>query len=353
MDENDSPEAGETLSIDQAAAAYAKISTPDAADTGQADDEEQSEGEQAEDELQASDEDAGEEAEGETDEQGQATDEDEDEPETERGRYVAHNGRVKLPDGTESTVDDLIKGNLRDRDYRQKTMAHAEEVKTFRTQSEAVKQREQQLNQQAEYVAALVRSIVPEQPPMPDPALADPTSGKYDPAAFIAAQGKYNEWAAWQQHINQLDAQRQEADKTRSTETAAQKRERADAEWTALLEKAPEFKDQKRTEAFVQDVTKFGTETYGFTKDEIREAVGLDHRQALVLKDAIAWRKLQASKANLPKKIEGRPPVQKAGKRLSSGEQRARGATDALSRLKQTGSLADATAAYLATQNKG
>src|SRR6187549_573285 len=136
MDENDSPQAGEELSIDQAAAAYAKISTPNAADTGQVEDEEQSESEPADDELQASDEDAGEEAEGETEDEGQADEETDDEPETERGRYVAHNGRVKLPDGTESTVDDLIKGNLRDRDYRQKTMAHADEVKTFRSQSE-------------------------------------------------------------------------------------------------------------------------------------------------------------------------------------------------------------------------
>jgi hypothetical protein len=164
---------------------------------------------------------------------------------------------------------------------------------------------------------------------------------------YIAQKENRERWIA---HLNALQQHRQQATQASSTETMQKKAERANTEWGALLEKAPEFKDQKRTEAFVQDVTKFGTETYGFTTEELREAVGLDHRQALVLKDAIAWRKLQASKANLPKKIEGRPPVQKAGKRLSSSEQRARGANDALSRLKQSGSLADATAAYLASQ---
>lgn len=337
--ETDSQQAGEELSLDQAAARYATATAPQAADTGQADDTEQDESEQADDELQATDEAAGEEAEGETEDEGQAEEETDDEPETERGRYVAHNGRVKLPDGTESTVDDLIKGNLRDRDYRQKTMAHADEVKTFRAQSEAVKQREQQLSEQTELVTTLIQSIVGDEP--------DITMLQTDPMGYIAQKENRERWIA---HINALQQHRQQATQASSTETMQKKAERANTEWGALLEKAPEFKDQKRTEAFVQDVTKFGTETYGFTTEELREAVGLDHRQALVLKDAIAWRKLQASKANLPKKIEGRPPVQKAGKRLSSSEQRARGANDALSRLKQTGSLADATAAYLASQ---
>lgn len=343
MDENDAITGGEELSLDQAAARYATATAPQAADTGQADDTEQDESEQADDELQATDEAAGEEAEGETEDEGQAEEETDDEPETERGRYVAHNGRVKLPDGTESTVDDLIKGNLRDRDYRQKTMAHADEVKTFRAQSEAVKQREQQLTQQAEYVASLVRSIVPE---APDPAMADPRSDKYDPAGYIAAKASHEQWM---EHLSYLDAQRQQAEQTRSTETAEQRLKRADTEWSAFIEKAPEFKDEKRTKAFVEDVHKYGTEL-GFTREELREAIALDHRQAVIMDGYIRWQKLQASKANLPKKIEGRPPVQKAGKRLNSSEQRARGANDALSRLKQSGSLADATAAYLASQ---
>lgn len=344
MEDIDTVTGGEDLTIDQAAAAYAKVTASNEADTGQSEDDETTQSDETtDDELQASDEDEGEEATGEDEPEGQPEDEEGEEPETERGRYVAHNGRVKLPDGTESTVDDLIKGNLRDRDYRQKTMAHADEVKTFRAQSEAVKQREQQLTQQAEYVASLVRSIVPE---APDPAMADPRSDKYDPAGYIAAKASHEQWM---EHLSYLDAQRQQAEQTRSTETAEQRLKRADTEWSAFIEKAPEFKDEKRTKAFVEDVHKYGTEL-GFTREELREAIALDHRQAVIMDGYIRWQKLQASKANLPKKIEGRPPVQKAGKRLNSSEQRARGANDALSRLKQTGSLADATAAYLASQ---
>jgi hypothetical protein len=52
--------------------------------------------------------------------------------EPEAPAYVAPEAKVKLPDGSEATVDDLIKGNLRDRDYRQKTQALATERETSR-----------------------------------------------------------------------------------------------------------------------------------------------------------------------------------------------------------------------------
>lgn len=340
MDENDAITGGEELSLDQAAARYATATAPQAADTGQADDTEQDESEQADDELQATDEAAGEEAEGEPDPEGDPDESDEDaEPESDQGRFVTANGKHKLPDGSVLTVAELAAGYMKDRDYRHKTTETAELKRATVAQSEANKQREQQLNEQAELVTTLIQSIVGDEP--------DITMLQTDPMGYIAQKENRERWIA---HLNALQQHRQQATQASSTETMQKKAERANTEWGALLEKAPEFKDQKRTEAFVQDVTKFGTETYGFTTEELREAVGLDHRQALVLKDAIAWRKLQASKANLPKKIEGRPPVQKAGKRLSSSEQRARGANDALSRLKQSGSLADATAAYLASQ---
>lgn len=340
MDENDALTGGEELSIDQAAAAYAKVSTSNAADTGQAEEEEQDGSEQAEDELQASEEDAGEEVEGDPDPEGDPDESDEDaEPESDQGRFVSANGKHRFPDGTVLTVAEMAAGYMKEKDYRQKTMETAEGRKANEAQSTALKQREQQLTQQAELVSTLIQSIVGEEP--------DPSMLQTDPMGYIAQKENRERWIA---HLNTLHQQRQQAEQATTAESQKTRKERADTEWTALLDKAPEFKDQKKTEAFVNDVHKFGTETYGFTKDEIREAVGLDHRQALVLKDAIAWRKLQASKANLPKKIEGRPPVQKAGKRLNSSEQRARGANDALSRLKQTGSEADAVAAYLASQ---
>ncbi len=346
MDENDTSNGGEALTIDQAAAAYVKANSTEEADTSQSEVEEQDEGDTTDDELQASQEDEGEETDGETEDEGQADeDETEDEPDSGQGRYVAKNGKVKLEDGTTVTVDELIKGNLRDRDYRQKTMEAAEVRKASEAQSAAAKALEEQLTQQREYVANLVKSIIP---PQPDPSKADPRSPNYDPAGYQAEQVAYQQWAG---HLQYLEAEQQRAEQERQAETAKQTQERINKEWATALERLPELKDHKRLEAFGQKTLKYGPE-YGYTPHELAN-IHHDHRNLLVLRDAIAWRELQASKANVQKKVEGRPPIAKGGKRLSPGAHQARRATDAISRLKQSGSVEDATAAYLASLNKG
>lgn len=347
MEEIDTPTGGESLTIDQAAAAFVKATAPKEADTGQSDVEDADESDiTTDDELQSSDEDVSEETDGETEDEGQADEtEDEAEPETEGGRIVAHDGRVKLPDGSWSTVGDLIQGNLRDRDYRQKTMEAAEVKKTFTAQSEALKASEQQLEQQRQYVTSLVKSIIPGPP---DPSMADPHSPNYDPAGYISAKAQHESWT---QHLNYLDSEEQRTAQERQAKTETETQEKVQKEWATALEKLPELKDPKRLEAFGKDTLKYGA-LAGYTPQELAQ-IHHDHRQLVVLKGYIQWEKLQASKATVQKKVEGRPPITKGGNRLSAGGQQARKATDAVSRLKQTGSVEDAAAAYIASLNKG
>jgi hypothetical protein len=230
MEDNDAQPGGEELSIDQAAAAYAKTLTSEPADPGQAEDDETEQGTETDDELQASDEDEGEEADGETEDEGQADDENDEEPDSDQGRFVASNGKVRLPDGTVSTVADLIQGNLRDRDYRQKTMETAELRKSFESQSTAVKEREQQLEQQSKYVADLIRSVIPE---MPSPELL-----QTDPQGYLQQRAVAEQW---QQHLAYLDSQQQQTAQQRQAEAQKQQAERAVREWNALTEKVPAF----------------------------------------------------------------------------------------------------------------
>jgi hypothetical protein len=343
MDDIDTVTGGEDLTIDQAAAAYAKVTAPNEADTGQSEDDETTQSDDTtDDELQASAEDEGEETDGEDDPESQPEDDEEgEEPDSEKGRYVAHNGRVKLPDGSESTIADLIAGNMKERDYRQKTMEAAEVKKTYEAQSSALKASQQQIAERSEFMAALIQSIVGE---APDLALFDT-----DPREYISRKETREQWI---NHLNAIQSQMQQDYQSRQQETERQMTDKANQEWDALLGAVPAFKDEKRFSAFAQDVNKYGAEAYKFTPQELA-ALRFDHRQALVMKDAIAWRKLQASKPAVQKKVEGRPPVAKGGKRLSPTEQRARGAHDAMTRLQQSGSERDAIAAYLALQPKG
>lgn len=337
---------GEDLTIDQAAAAYAKVTNPEAVQTDQAEDTEQAESDETtDDELQATDEAAGEEDEGETAEEDQAEDGDDDEPESEQGRFVADNARVKLPDGTFTTVAELKQGSLRNADYTRKTQEVAEARKATEAQSVALNASKEQLEKERELVITLVKNIIPARP---DPAKADPRSDKYDPAGYQAEQVAFEGWA---NYLTQLEADQQRAEQGRQAETAKETEVRVQKEWTAALEKMPELKDGKKLEAFGQKTIKFGTE-YGYTPQELAN-IHHDHRQLLVMRDAIKWRELQASKATVQKKVENRPPVQRGGKRLNPSESKARSANDAMTRLQSSGSERDAVAAYLAMQSKG
>jgi hypothetical protein len=342
---NDAP-----LSMSEGIAAFAATQTEpepeEEAEQGQSEAEEGTEGAEAEDEV--SDEET--ETEGEPEDEGQAEEEEtEDEPESERGRYVAHDGRVKLADGTEVTVNDLIQGNLRDRDYRQKTMELAENRKAFEAQSSAFKQREQIVEQQREQLVEIINSIVP---PEPDPSMVNPSSANYDPVAYMAQKANRDQWVA---HLQKLDADKREAAERGQAETAQQRQQKSVQAQEALIEAVPEFKNDptgKKLDAFYADVRDFGKQ-YGFTTEELVNGIGYDHRMALVMRKAIAFDKLQAAKPKVQGKTETRPPVQRGSKRVAPAEQKARQVNAAMERLNSSGKLSDGVAALLALERKG
>lgn len=338
--ENDAPESGESLSIDEAASRYAQQFAPEAVDTDQADDENE-ESAQTNDELQASDEEESEGVEGEGDTEDQAEDGDDDDAESEGGRFVGNNAKVRLDDGTVVTIAELKSGSLRTADYTRKTQEVAEQRRALETQSSAIEASHKELAEQREYVTRLLQSLTPQAP--------DPSLLSTDPLKYMQDKANHEAWQQHEQYLKGLS----EADKTKESEKAAAARQaRINSEWGKLMEKAADLNDKAKFTAFEADLFKYGGE-YGFSQDELIASVPTDHRMALVLKDAIAYRKLKAAQPKVAKKVENRPPVVKGGKRLSPQAQKARQSSDAYSRLKKSGTVEDATAAYLASLNKG
>jgi hypothetical protein len=340
--ENDTVTGGAELSISEAAAAFIKSTAPEVP-KDHPEVEDQDEEATTDDDLQASDDDVSDEPDGETadEDDAEALGED-DEPETEQGRFVADNAKVRLADGTVTTVHELKRGNLREADYTRKTQEAAALHTETAAERERIKASEQQIEQQREFMTSLLQAIVPAKP---DPSRADPRSQNYDPAGYIADQAAHETWS---QYLNQLQYQQQQVAYERQAQAGETEKQTIDREWNELVGKVPEWKDNKRLERFVDELREH-TPAYGITPEELK-VIAYDHRHALVLRDAIAWRKLQASKTTVAKKVEGRPPVQKGGKRLSPDGHRARAATDAITRLKETGSVADAAAAFLASR---
>lgn len=340
MENDDTERGGESLSIEQAASAFVKA-TSEGADKATPEEEVETEAE-ADDELQASDEDEGE-SEGDPDDEGQSDEEDDQEPESDQGRFVASNGKVRLPDGTVSTVADLIQGNLRDRDYRQKTMTLGEQRRAFEEQSSSFKASEQQVNEQREYLSQLLESLTP-QPP--DPTGIDPAS---DPVGYLNYMRAKEQYDNFQAHANYIKQQMGETRQKTDQQTQKQRMERAAEENGALQEKIPALREPAKMKAFADDILSAG-QALGFSPKELAESVPYDHRMALALQKAAKWDRLQASKPKVSQKVQGRPPVQRSGKQLSHDAKRMQRASDAVNRLRQTGSVEDAAAAYLASR---
>lgn len=343
------------LSISEAVAAYSQ--TTEEADAGQSEVVEGEEGEPLEtnDETPGGDEDGEEQ----TDEEGQPDDEEtegEEETETEEdaepeevggGKFAADDARVRMPDGSFLTIAQLKSGNLMDRDYRQKTMDLAEQRKQFETTSEAVTQTKQQLETEREYMAALLKSVMPPQPVKPT------VSSAADPFAWVQYQEQQEAYNQFVQHLGYIQ---QQQDGSKQELTAKQREERQGrikSEFDTLLEKVPDLRDQQKLATFEADMIATG-EQYGFSRDDIAAQVPMDHRMALVLRDAMAWRKLQASKAQTQDKSPQprRPPVVTGGRRQSPGNIQAREFKQAKDRLDQSGSLRDGVAAALALEKR-
>ena len=276
---------------------------------------------------------------------GSESEEGEDDEEDEPEDGLADDVKVKLDDGSVVTLAELKKGHLRQADYTKKTQALASERRTVEKAAAVTRERGGRVDQHAEYLSGVLLSLLP---PPPDRALGDPRSPRYDPAKYQALEAQRRQWSS---HMNQIARERQRSVEQRQTETAAERGKRLEGEMGRLTEKLPHLKDEKRLRAFVEDTQKYGAQ-YGFSPEEIAGA-GIDHRQLVVLEKAIRWDRLEAQKAKVATRIEGRPPVKTSGKRLSSEARRAREASGAMERLKSTGRLDDAVRALIATTPKG
>ena len=234
---------------------------------------------------------------------------------------VAFDGKEwELPPGTPPEVAAGVK-KMADElkaDYTRKTQSVAEMTRHAEERSKAVQQ-------QAELVAVTSTKVVElrevqrqiEQIEAIDfNALAD-----QDPQQAIRLQ------AAHTRLLQQREAKQREFFETKQQAEAltAQQRQRALEQAAAELKKAvPDF-TPKMAQAIREN-----TRAYGFTDAELENVT--DHRLVLALKDAMAWRQLQAQKPQAMKKVTEAPKVIKPQAPIPKRENQS-----AAERLKKTG----------------
>lgn len=272
MDTDPNPEVSALLS------ALDDSPMPEATDTGEAEDTEELEAGSAEESAQV------EEA---SDDQEQAA-----------SVVVEFDGKKwELPPGTPPELAEGVKKMADDlkADYTRKTQSVAE----LKRQAEETARATQQ---QAELIAASATKVVELREVMRQieqieaidfNALAD-----QDPQQAIRLQ------AAHTRLLAQKEAKQREVFESQQQAQALthQERQRALANAAEELKKAlPDFTPQ------MAHAIRENTKAYGFTDAELENVT--DHRLVLALKDAMAWRQLQAKKPEAMKKVAEAPKV--------------------------------------------
>lgn len=227
---------------------------------------------------------------------------------------------------------------------------HAHELYN-RVRDEAVAQAQHELGsvrQQSEQVGAWIAGALQllQAPQPPDTALLEPTSREYNPDKYHRDFAQYQR--AMQQHGIARQIGQQLLGQAKAAEAQAQdmleqrELERLQRQW-------PEFgRDREITTKFVQDMRS----TYGFTPEEL-DNVLTDHRQALVARDALAYRAMRAESGKIKERVEAKAPKLVRGKteakvQLRQQDAKGRFVSDAKSRLAKDQSD-EAAAAYFAS----
>lgn len=268
--------------------------------------------------------------------------EDPDGPEAEikGGRFAPDTAKVTLDDGTVTTIAELKRGTLFQRDYTQKTQALSEERKSFDAERQQVSQYAQQVEQFREYASWYAEQFLPKQP---TPFAGDRMQ---DPMGYLAWSQKNDEWQTHVQAYNAFQQQKLQDAQQGQGESEKQLNERRRREAEALHKVMPVFKDPVKGQA-AWDALVTAAADFGYSREELNAVV--DHRQILVLREAIAHRRTKAKALQAPAEAARRPPARE-GRRAPADQQQTRQRQVLTEQLNKPGNF-DAGVALLKNLN--
>lgn len=256
--------------------------------------------------------------------------EEDDEDSTEEGRFVAKNGKVKLPDGTTTTVDELIRGNLRQADYTRKT----QEIGALHQEFQA---RAADYAQQETIVALAIDIMAAALPPEPDMQLLEP--GQYnDPIGFTNQKLR---WEAASQQLQAMQMAHQQMSERNAQMQATLQHRYALEQKDYLLSRRPELASRKNLDKFQSTVVK-AMERRGFTVRDLDTIY--DAKVILALEDLGKYDAILDARRAMRKKSEGAPVMAPNVRQSPQGRQQRASAKD-WDQLRKTGGKGDGAAA--------
>ena len=310
--ENTNPSGSESLNVNQAANAFLGLMGDDnGAEEGQP--------EESTEELEATSEDESEESEY----------SEESEPVEEvKPRYKAKVGGEEV----EVELDELINGYQRSKDYTQKSQALAEQRKAIEAERQHLEQVKQERQAYAQKLKAL-DSFLSQQNKGEDLEVLKET----DPIGYavkVAEQSQREKQLAVVRAEQQRIAQQQQAEHQQSLQNHLK------AESEKLASVIPELATPKG-DAIRKEIREYA-KSVGWSDQELASVY--DHRAVLTLYKAMKFEQLQKGKPETLKKVQQAPKMLKPG--TSTPNAKSSQEKQAMQRLRQTGKVRDAAAAF-------
>jgi len=238
-------------------------------------------------------------------------------------------------DGKEAkaTIREMLKSYQTDQLLNSKLQTHASEVQAWKTQQQQAQAEFQQNLQRMDAGLQVAQRMLQGEYAEVNWAQLQQT----DPAQFAQTL------LGFQQRQAMLDQVAKQIGTERQTQQQAQAQQHQAwlTEQKQLLEaKLPEWGDEKTRKAAINEIVEVGGKVYGFNAEDIGKLT--DHRDILVLNDAIRWQKLQASKAQVLNKVRNAPKLLKPGSAQSTQDRAGAASNEARAKLRKSGNVRDA-----------
>jgi hypothetical protein len=226
--------------------------------------------------------------------------------------------QISLPDGTQVTLEEAVKGYLRQSDYTRK----ATELASTRKALEADLQLVEGITQT--FIDHLSKMV----PAMPDPAMA-----LRDPNGYVRAKAQYDAAMAQVQQLIEIGKQpKQIGEKLSQADLQAQ----IAAENAALAEKIPTVATPEGRRKFMESAAE-AAQHAGFSMDDLQGVT--DHRLFVLAHWANEGLKAAKARETAKAKVANVPP---AAPRKPGQPAQANRNADAMRKLARSGSIRDA-----------
>ena len=238
-------------------------------------------------------------------------------------------------DGEERQVslEELTRGYSGQK-YIQKGMSEvAEQRKQYEQLTSETAQERQMLQQMMQRMQQGNIPVIPEYP-AEELKDSDPFRFQMEAEEYRRAVEQRQQWEQQVQYVQQRE--QQESDRLQQ-EYLSQQAVRL-AEWM------PEFGDEQKRTAFIQDMTTKAKRHYQLTDEQISTVKTAE--EVLILNDALKWRELQSGKTKAKQKVEGARPVVKSAAKRSAQAGKVSRAKKAEATMREKGDI-DSVANFL------